>query len=71
MPVGPLVSAFRALVVQMISDPAARELGGHLVGRPVILPRTTAGREMDVATRHTHSIVAFVTIREPRIASQQ
>src|SRR5688500_8634513 len=32
MPVGPFVAAFRAPVVEMMSDPAAREHGGHLVG---------------------------------------
>jgi len=50
MPVRPFVPTLRAPVVQMMRDPAAREHGGHLVGRPAVLPRTTAGREMDVAT---------------------
>jgi len=50
MPVGPFVPALRAPVVQMMSNPAAREHGGHLVGRPAVLPRATTGREMDVTT---------------------
>src|ERR1044071_1626785 len=51
MPVGPFVPALRAPVVQMMSDAAAPENLRHLVGRPAVLPRTTAGHEPDVATR--------------------
>lgn len=50
MPVGPFVSALRAPVVEMMSNSAAREHGGHLVGRAGHFPRATAGREVDVAT---------------------
>src|SRR4029077_3872196 len=51
MPVGPFVSALRAPVVQMMSDAAIPEDLGHSVGRPAVLPWTTAGHEPDVATR--------------------
>src|SRR5437773_132567 len=51
MPVGPVVAAFRAPVVQMMSNAAIPEDLGHSVGRPAVLPRTTAGHESDVATR--------------------
>src|SRR6266550_4164451 len=59
MPVGPFVSALRAPVVQMMSNPPAREHGGELVGRSAVFPRTTAGREVDVATR--------VLLEKPRV----
>ena len=51
MPVGPFVPALRAPVVQMMSNAAIPEDLGHSVGRPAVLPRTTAGHEPDVATR--------------------
>ena len=35
----------------MMSNPPAREHGGHLVGRAGHFPWATAGREVDVATR--------------------
>ena len=51
MPVGPFVPALGAPVVQMMSNAAVPEDLGHSVGRPAVLPRTTAGYESDVATR--------------------
>ena len=51
MPVGPFVAALRAPVVQLMRNAAARQDLGHSVGRPAVLPRTTAGHEPDVATR--------------------
>jgi hypothetical protein len=51
MPVGPFVAALRAPVVEVMSNPPAREHGGHLVGGAGHFPRTTASREVDVATR--------------------
>src|SRR6266481_8413508 len=51
MPVGPFVPALRAPVVEMMSDAAIPKNLGHSVGRPAILPRTTAGHEPDIATR--------------------
>ena len=50
MPVGPLVPAFRAPVVQMMGNAAVPEDFRHPVRRPTVLPRTTAGHKMDVAT---------------------
>src|SRR6478672_5105932 len=50
MPVWPFVSAFRAPVVQMMSDAAIPEDLRHSVGRSTVLPRTTAGHEPDIAT---------------------
>src|SRR5688572_32179069 len=50
MPIGPLVSAFRTPIVEMMSNPPAREHGGHLVGRAGHFPRATASREVDVTT---------------------
>src|SRR4029450_151685 len=50
MPVGPVVSPLRAPVVQMMSNAAIPENLGHSVGRPAVLPRTTAGHEPDIAT---------------------
>src|SRR5207237_6709578 len=50
MPVGPFVPALRAPVVQMMSDAAILEHLGHSIGRRAVLPRATAGREVDVAT---------------------
>jgi hypothetical protein len=51
MPVGPFVPALRAPVVQIMSNAAIPEHLGHSVGRPAVLPRTTAGHEPDVAAR--------------------
>ena len=51
MPVRPFVPAFRAPVVQMMSDAAIPENLGHSIGRAAVLPRTAAGHEVDVATR--------------------
>src|SRR4029078_13053054 len=51
MPVGPFVAAFRAPVVQMMSNAAIPENLRHSVGRAAVLPWTTAGYESDVATR--------------------
>src|SRR4029450_12670915 len=51
MPVGPFVPALRAPVFQVMSNAAIPEDLGHSVGRPAVLPRTTAGHESDVATR--------------------
>ena len=50
MPVGPFVATLRAPIVQMMRDAAAREHGGHLVGRVGYFPWATAGRQVDVAT---------------------
>src|SRR6476619_3509209 len=43
MPVGPFVTALRAPVVQVMSNAAIPENLRHSVGRPAVLPRTTAG----------------------------
>jgi hypothetical protein len=51
MPVRPFVPAFRAPVVQVMSNAAIPEDIGHSVGRAAVLPRTTARHESDVATR--------------------
>ena len=51
MPVRPFVSALRAPVVEVMSNSATREHGGHLVGRTRHFPRAVAGREVDVAAR--------------------
>src|SRR5512132_602565 len=51
MPVGPFVPALRAPVVQMMRNASILKDLGHSVGRPAVLPRTTAGHEPDVATR--------------------
>src|SRR6476646_5674599 len=51
MPVGPFVAALRAPVVQMMSNAAIPEDLGHSIGRPAVLPWTTARHEVDVATR--------------------
>src|SRR6266508_205873 len=51
MPVGPFVPALWAPVVQMMSNAAVPKDLGHSVGRPAVLPRTTAGYQPDVATR--------------------
>jgi hypothetical protein len=51
MPVRPVVAAFRAPVVQMMSDAAVPEHLGHSISGAAVLPRTTAGHEPDVATR--------------------
>src|SRR6476646_6383502 len=51
MPVGPFVTALRAPVVQVMSNAAIPENLRHSVGRPAVLPRTTAGYQSDVATR--------------------
>ena len=59
MPVGPFVPALWAPVVQMMSNAAIFEDLRHSVGRPAVLPRTTAGREMDVATP--------VLVEKPRV----
>src|SRR5436309_15441811 len=59
MPVRPVVAAFRAPIVQMMSNAAIPEDLGHSVGRPAVLPRTTAGHEPDVATR--------VPMEKPRV----
>ena len=50
MPVGPFVPALRAPIVQMMINPPAREHRRHLVGRPTVLPRASAGHEPDVTT---------------------
>ncbi len=50
MPVGPVVSALRTPIIQMMRDAAGGENLGHAVGRAAVLPRTTAGDEVDVAT---------------------
>src|SRR5438874_2698611 len=59
MPVRPFVPAFRAPVVQMMSNAAIPEDLGHSVGRPAVLPRSTAGHESDVATG--------VLVEKPRV----
>ena len=51
MPVRPFVPTFRSPVVQMMSNAAISENLRHPVGRPAVLPRTTAGHKPDVATR--------------------
>src|SRR6266403_4346229 len=51
MPVGPFVPALRAPVVKMMRNAAIPKNLGHSVGRAAVLPRSTAGREVDVATR--------------------
>src|SRR5947207_12457851 len=50
MPVGPFVPTFRAPVVQMMSNAAIPEDLGHSIGGAAVLPRTTAGHEVDVTT---------------------
>src|SRR5881396_2842007 len=50
MPIGPFVSAFRAPVVQVMSDAAVPENLRHPVRGPAVFPRATAGHEVDVAT---------------------
>ena len=59
MPVGPFVPALWAPVVQVMSDPAIPKHLGHLIGGPAVLPWTSAGREMDVATS--------VLVEKPRV----
>src|SRR4029077_17602818 len=51
MPVGPFVPAFRAPVVQVMSNAAIPQYLRHSVGGAAILPRASAGDEPDVATR--------------------
>ena len=51
MPVGPFMPTFRAPVVDTMSNAAIFEDIRHSVGRPAVLPWTTAGHEPDVATR--------------------
>ena len=59
MPVGPFVAALRTPVVQMMGNAAVRQDPRHLVGRPAVLPRAAAGRELDVATP--------VLVQKPRV----
>src|SRR6266576_3068586 len=59
MPVRPFVPTLRAPVVQMMSNAAIPEDLRHSVGRPAVLPRTTAGHQVDVATR--------VLMEKPRV----
>src|SRR6266540_7568011 len=59
MPVRPFVPALWAPVVQMMSNAAIPKDLGHSVGRPAVLPRTTAGYQPDVATR--------VMMEKPRV----
>ena len=61
MPVGPLVAALRAPVVQMMRYAAALEYFGHLVGRAGHFPWAAAGREVDVAAG------VVVSVLEPTI----
>src|SRR5262249_34353397 len=63
MPVGPLVTALRAPVVQMMSNAAVPEDLGHAVARPAVLPRSTAGHEPDVATRVVMKIPCVTQVR--------
>src|SRR5204862_1686227 len=51
MPVRPFVPTLRAPIVQMMSSAAIFEDLRHSVGRPAVLPWTTACHEPDVATR--------------------
>src|SRR6476659_1114355 len=64
MPVGPFVTAFRAPVVQMMSNAAIPENLRHAVGRPAVLPRTTAGYQSDVATRVLMEIPWVTLVRD-------
>ena len=59
MPVGPFVPALRAPVIQMMRNSAARQHLRHSVGRSAVFPRTTAGREVDVA--------ALVLVEKPGV----
>src|SRR5919201_1787811 len=63
MPVGPLVTAFRAPVVEMMRNAAVSEDLRHSIGRSAVLPRTTTGREMDVATPVLMEIPRVTLIR--------
>src|SRR6266513_514609 len=51
MPVRPFVPALRAPIVEMMSNAAIPQNLRHSIGRPAVLPRSTAGHESDVATR--------------------
>src|SRR5438046_8586950 len=51
MPVRPFVPALRAPIVEMMSNAAIFEDLRHSVGRPAVLPWTTACHKPDVATR--------------------
>ena len=46
----PFVPAFRAPVVQMISDAAIPQYLRHSIGGPAVLPWTASGHEPDVAS---------------------
>ena len=59
MPVRPFVPALRTPVVQMMSNATARQHLRHSVGGATVFPRTTAGHEVDVATR--------VLVEKPRV----
>src|SRR4051794_24202808 len=48
MPVRPFVTALRSPVVQMMSNTAIPENLRHSVGRPAVLPGTTAGYQPDI-----------------------
>jgi hypothetical protein len=62
MPVGPFVATLRAPVVQMMGDPPVPENLGHSVGRAAVLPRTAAGREVNVAGRVLMQIPGIVLV---------
>ena len=51
MPVRPFVPALRTPIIEMMSNAAILQDLGHSVGGAAVLPRSTAGREVDVAAR--------------------
>src|SRR6478752_6210078 len=51
MPVRPFVPALRTPIIEMMSNAAIPQDLGHSVGRPTVLPWTSAGHEPDVAAR--------------------
>ena len=62
MPVRPFVPALWPPVVQMMSNAAVLEDFRHSVGRPAILPRSTAGYESDVTTRVLMEIPRLILV---------
>src|SRR4029077_10020968 len=63
MPIRPLVPALRTPVVQMMSNATVPEDLRHSVGGPAVFPWTTAGHEVDVATRVLLEIPGVTLVR--------
>src|SRR5207244_7482708 len=63
MPIVPFMSALWAPVIQMMGNAAILEDLRHSVGRAAVLPRPTAGREVDVATRVLMEIPRIALVR--------